>query len=141
MRRLQTNLAYLAQLADKKGSVQAAPSPSYLRPPPISIKVKLKPMPGPDGADSKAEPTDRGETAKYFQELYAKLQGLYPGVDPNKEPTFPPTSQRLGGQGPNAPKQGAQASPVPGNKKTPKMATSGPPQGQSFHTTANVTSA
>lgn len=129
MRRLQTNLAYLAQLADKKASVQAAASPTYLKPPPISTKVKLKPMPGPDGPDSKMDATDREETSRYFQELYGKLQALFPGVDHNKEPAG--SGPRPGAQGPNAAKPN-QASPVPGNKKTPKIAASMPPTANSM---------
>lgn len=131
MRRLQNNLAYLAQLADKKTSGQAAAHPLWMKPPPLNAKVKIRPMTGPDGTEGKADPGSREETIKYFNELYTKLQHLYPGVDYNKEPVFPPGA-RPGPQGPNAQKLGSQASnqpsPVPGNQNTPKMATSGPPQ-------------
>ena len=122
MRRLQTNLAYLAALADKKGSTQLPPCPAYLKAPPLHTKIKLRAMQGPDGTEGKAEPSDRDETAKYITELYLKLQGLYPDVDPNKEPTFQMSGNR---QGTNTAKPGvqtpSQASPVPGNKQTPTM--------------------
>jgi hypothetical protein len=131
MRRLQGNLAYLAQLADKKTSGQAAAHPSWMKPPPLSAKVKIRSLPGPDGSESKTEPGNREETIKYFNELYTKLQNLYPGVDYNKEP-MPQQPGRPGPPGPIAQKPPSQASnqasPVPGNQRTPKMATSGPPQ-------------
>ncbi|KAI6093519.1 hypothetical protein F4821DRAFT_252523 [Hypoxylon rubiginosum] len=127
MRRLQTNLAYLAALADKKGNVTAAPYP-YLKAPPLNTTVKLK-MQGPDGSESQDAP-DREDTVKYIQELYKKLQNLYPGVDPNKEP-MPAPSARQGAQPMNAPKHNPHApghpSPVSGKQRTPKMATSAPP--------------
>lgn len=140
MRRLQTNLAYLAALADKKGSTQLPPCPAYLKAPPLHTKIKLRAMQGPDGAEGKAEPSDRDETAKYITELYLKLQGLYPDVDPNKEPTFQMSGNR---QGTNTAKPGAQtpsqASPVPGNKQTPTMtAAATPVQLQSNQHIANT---
>ncbi|KAL7628942.1 hypothetical protein AAE478_000459 [Parahypoxylon ruwenzoriense] len=126
---LQTNLTYLAALADKKGNVTVAPCPTYLRAPPLNTSIKLK-MISPDGSDSQ-DASDRNETAKYIQELYRKLQGLYPGIDPNKEPTYPLPPARQGTQPANAAKPGTQTSsqpsPVPGKQKTPKMATSAPP--------------
>ncbi|KAI1852560.1 hypothetical protein JX265_013019 [Neoarthrinium moseri] len=139
MRRLQGNLAYLAQLADKKTSGQAAPHPNYMKPPPLSTKVKIKPMAAPDGTEGKIEPTDREETVKYFNHLYTKLQNLYPGVDYNKEPApqqpgarpGAPQGHKPGGQPSN------QASPVPGNQRTPQMTTSGAPQPQVGHPAAN----
>ncbi|KAI1209888.1 uncharacterized protein F4807DRAFT_77031 [Annulohypoxylon truncatum] len=130
MRRLQSNLSYLAALADKKGNVPAAPSPTYLKAPPLNTGVKLKMMVGPDGSESQEAP-DRDETAKYIQELYKKLQGLYPGIDPNKEPVFPVPPGRQGNQTANVTKPGSrtpgQPSPVPGKQMTPKMVTSAPP--------------
>ncbi|KAI1394063.1 uncharacterized protein F4822DRAFT_35253 [Hypoxylon trugodes] len=130
MRRLQTNLTYLAALADKKGNVTAAPCPTYLKAPPLNTSIRLKMMLGPDGTESQEAP-DRGETAKYIQELYKKLQGLYPGIDPNKEPTFPVPPGRQGPQMANAMKSGTrtpgQPSPVPGKPRTPKLMTSAPP--------------
>jgi hypothetical protein len=133
MRRLQGNLAYLAQLADKKTSGQAAAHPSYMKPPPLSTKVRTRPMPAPEGSDGKTvEPASREETAKYFHELYTRLQNLYPGVDYNKEPSLAPPGARPGQPVPNAHKPMSapsnQSSPVPGKQPTPKMAASGPPK-------------
>ncbi|KAI1107435.1 hypothetical protein F4804DRAFT_160355 [Jackrogersella minutella] len=130
MRRLQSNLSYLAALADKKGNVPAAPSPTYLKAPPLNIGIKLRMMVGPDGSESQEAP-DREETARYIQDLYKKLQALYPGIDPNKEPVFPVPPGRQGGQPANTVRPGSrtpgQPSPVPGKQKTPKMMTSAPP--------------
>ncbi|KAI2618816.1 hypothetical protein GGR54DRAFT_143869 [Hypoxylon sp. NC1633] len=131
MRRLQTNLSYLAALADnKKRDVPPAPCPTYLKAPPLNIRIKLRIAVGPDGVESQETP-DREETAKYLQDLYKKLQSLYPGIDPNKEPAYTAPPARQGTQIMNAAKPGpqtpSQASPVPGKQKTPKMATSAPP--------------
>ncbi|KAF3026897.1 hypothetical protein E8E14_015106 [Neopestalotiopsis sp. 37M] len=137
MRRLQGNLAYLAHMADNKkaASGQAAAHPSYMKPPPLSTKVRIRPMPPPEGSEGKTvEPSKREDTIKYFNDLYTKLQQLYPGVDYNKEPALPPPGARPGPQGPNAHKAMSSqsniqmASPVPGKQPTPKLATSGPPQ-------------
>ncbi|KAI1465886.1 uncharacterized protein F4812DRAFT_461573 [Daldinia caldariorum] len=129
MRRLQTNLTYLAALADKKGNVTAGPCPSYLRAPPLNTSIKLRMMVGPDGSENQEAP-DRGETAKYIQELYKKLQALYPGMDPNKEPTLGLPGGRQNAQQANAAKPGpprTPGQPSPGGQQTPKMATSAPP--------------
>ncbi|CAJ2502145.1 Uu.00g049980.m01.CDS01 [Anthostomella pinea] len=126
MRRLQSNLAYLAALADKKGGA-AAPNPAYLRAPTLNTSVKLRQMPGADENEVKAEAPTREETAKYMAELYSKLQGLYPGVDPSKEPVFPATAGRPGAAKPGTQTPG-QSSPVPGKQKTPKLASSAPQQ-------------
>ncbi|KAI1409134.1 hypothetical protein F5Y13DRAFT_170871 [Hypoxylon sp. FL1857] len=135
MRRLQTNLTYLAALADKKGNVTAAPCPTYLKAPPLNTSIKLKMIAAPDGSESQEAP-DRTETAKYIQELYKKLQSLYPGIDPNKEPTFSVAPGRQGAQPANMAKPGTrtpgQPSPIPGKQKTPKMATSAPPTGMNM---------
>ncbi len=132
MRRLQTNLSYLAALTNRKDQTMPAPCPAYLKAPPLNTNVQVRQTQGPDGAESKVDPLDREATAKYLQELYRKLQSLFPGIDPNKEPTMPVPGTRPGGQVINVPKPGSQtpsqASPISGSNKTPKMATSGPPQ-------------
>ncbi|KAK8118948.1 glutamine repeat protein-1 [Apiospora kogelbergensis] len=129
MRRLQTNLSYLAALADKKGALQAPPCPMYLKPPPLHTKVKLRPMQNPDGAEAKPEASDRDETAKYMTDLYTKLQGLYPDIDPSKEPTYQVPANRSNNTKPGV-QTPSQASPVPGNKKTPTMTAAPAPQMQ-----------
>ncbi|RYP90587.1 hypothetical protein DL770_003254 [Monosporascus sp. CRB-9-2] len=116
----------------QKDQAMPAPCPAYLKAPPLNTHVQVRPMQGPDGAESKVEPSDREATAKYIQDLYKKLQTLFPGIDPNKEPAIPLPTTRPGGQAINVPKPGSQtpsqASPIAGGNQTPKMATSGPPQ-------------
>ncbi|KAI1341572.1 hypothetical protein F5Y15DRAFT_360889 [Xylariaceae sp. FL0016] len=128
MRRISTNLSYLAALADRKGNAPMQQCPAYLRPPPLNTNIKLRHQ-GPDGAEIQSETSDRAETAKYIGELYKKLQGLYPGIDPTKEPAFPGTTGRAGGQtakpGSQTP---GQASPVPGKQTTPTLSAMGPSQ-------------
>ncbi|KAI0470186.1 hypothetical protein F4859DRAFT_123305 [Xylaria cf. heliscus] len=129
MRRLQTNLAYLAGLADKerKPTQQSQPYPAFLKPPPLNTNVKLRQVQSQDGNEVKTDIIDREETAKYIGELYRRLQALYPDIDPNKEPGVRPPAQA-----PNSTQSGTQtpgqASPVPGKQPTPTLAASGPPQ-------------
>ncbi|KAL1837105.1 hypothetical protein VTJ49DRAFT_4285 [Mycothermus thermophilus] len=103
MKRLQANLTYMFTLADRKGKPQIPPSPAYLTPPPLNLNLKIR-LPPPSGPDDPierpADPVaDRAERDQLIKSLYKKLQALYPGVDPNKEPN------------PNHPQAGAK----PGN--------------------------
>ncbi|KAI0904674.1 hypothetical protein F4823DRAFT_614167 [Ustulina deusta] len=129
MRRLQTNLAYLAGLADKerKPTQPSQLYPAYLKPPPLNTSIKLRQVQAPDGGEVKTDIIDREETTKYIGELYKRLQGLFPDIDPNKEHGIRPTAQA-----PNSTQSGSQtpgqASPVPGKQSTPTLATSAPPQ-------------
>ncbi|KAJ8122961.1 hypothetical protein ONZ43_g978 [Nemania bipapillata] len=129
MRRLQTNLAYLAGLADKerKPTQPSQPYPAYLKAPPLDTSIKLRQVQAQDGGEAKTDIIDRDETAKYIGELYRRLQALFPDIDPNKEPTIRPPVQA-----PSSAQSGAQtpgqASPVPGKQPTPTLATSAPPQ-------------
>ncbi|KAK3390218.1 hypothetical protein B0H63DRAFT_108655 [Podospora didyma] len=94
MRRLQTNLAYLAALADRKPSVQVPACPAYLMPPPLNLNLKLRipPSTSDDPNEKPLDPSsDREERDKVMKDLYKKLQALFPGIDPRKEP--PPASQ------------------------------------------------
>jgi len=139
IRRLHTNLAYMAVLADRK-SVQAPPNPAYLMPPPLNLKLKLrvpKTAPGaPDGAtELPPDPnSDREERDQLLKDLYKRLQALFPGVDPRKEPPPQPPNARPGGQQMNPgmmkPQNGqmnmgmqSNGSPGPGPQlqKTPQM--------------------
>ncbi|KAI0203794.1 hypothetical protein F4808DRAFT_415829 [Astrocystis sublimbata] len=130
MRRLQTNLAFLAGLADKerKPSQPAQPHPVFLKPPPLnaSIKRKQAQMLDQNGKDVMTDITDREETVKSLWDLYKKLQALYPDVDPNKEPGVRPPGQAPGSaqSGTQTP---SQASPVPGKQPTPTLANMGVP--------------
>ncbi|KAI0863692.1 hypothetical protein F4860DRAFT_47586 [Xylaria cubensis] len=129
MRRLQTNLAYLAGLADKerKPTQPSQPYPAFLKPPPLNTGIKLRQVQAQDGNEVKTEIIDREETAKYIGELYRKLQSLFPDIDPNKEPGIRPQAQAANStqSGTQTP---SQASPVPGKQPTPTLATSAPPQ-------------
>ncbi|KAI8635211.1 hypothetical protein F5Y19DRAFT_4047 [Xylariaceae sp. FL1651] len=140
MRRLQTNLAYLAALADKEKR-PAQPYPAYLKAPTLNTSIKLRQPQAPDGTENKTEIPDREETVKYIGELYKKLQALYPGIDPNKEPNFQISgSGRPAAQAPNSTQSGSQtpgqASPVPGKQPTPTLASSAPPQSMMSGVTA-----
>ncbi|KAI0516729.1 hypothetical protein F5B22DRAFT_606303 [Xylaria bambusicola] len=129
MRRLQTNLAYLAGLADKerKPTQPSQQFPAYLKPPPLNASIKLRQVQTQEGGEVKTDMIDREETIKYIGELYKKLQALFPEMDPNKEPGARPTAQAI-----NSTQSGSQtpgqASPVPGKQSTPIMTTSAPPQ-------------
>lgn len=92
MRRLQANLTYMFALADRKNKTPG-PSPAYLTAPPLNMQLKLKLPPStPDDAiERPADPAaDRSERDQVLKSLYKKLQSLYPGVDPKKEPAVPP---------------------------------------------------
>src|SRR3569833_1624001 len=104
MRRLHTNHAYLASLADRKGSVPVAKGPQYLLPPTLNLKIKMRgPIMPPllDSSDTKPDlDADREDRDKSLKELYRRLQALYPGVDPKV--AFPATaahSEQGGGPG------------------------------------------
>ncbi len=103
MRRLQANLSYMAALADRKPEVKVPPCPAYLTAPPLNLTLKLKAPPmGAEGADPNIDPVaDRAERDKSIKELYRRLQGVFPGFDPKKEPhTFgkPAAGQKAGAQ-------------------------------------------
>ncbi|CRK09902.1 hypothetical protein BN1723_009086 [Verticillium longisporum] len=122
MRRLQGNLSYLATMVDRdRKPATLPPSPAYLTPPPLNMKIPVKSHPpGADEETKALEPmVDREQRQKLMVELYTQLQGLYPGVDPKKEPTY----NRAPGQKPGT----AQASPVvthsQGPPQTPTSAT------------------
>ncbi|KAJ2981048.1 hypothetical protein NUW58_g6786 [Xylaria curta] len=126
---LQTNLAYLAGLAEKerKPTQPSQACPAYLKPPPLNTSIQLRQVQAQDGNEVKSDNIDREETAKYIVELYKRLQALFPDVDPNKEPSIRPPAQA-----PNSTQSGtqtpSQASPVPGKQATPTLTTSAPPQ-------------
>jgi len=129
MRRLQSNLAYLASLADRKMPVQIAKGPQYLMPPPLNPKIKLAggtPGPASESTDVKSDvKNDREEREKYLKDLYKRLQALYPGVDPKREPNAG-AGAGAGGR-PGGSRSENQTSPSPGLQKTPQMATMSAP--------------
>ena len=133
MARLKGNLAYLASLADRKVPGQIAKGPQYLTAPPLNSRVKLaSATPGPASESADAKPDTKSEPEerdKYLKDLYRRLQALYPGVDPKREPNAGGSGRPGGAHGSN------QASPSPGPQKTPQMATiSAPPQPQAAAT-------
>lgn len=124
MRRIQYNLAYLAAIADRshKPSSQIPPHPAVISAPALSPlpkpptsspsspngAVKL----GTDGA-ADIEGEDRAETLK---KQYRRLQELFPGVDPKKEPVVQPAQaaqkqqqQQQQQPGPSAPQKAQMA--------------------------------
>jgi hypothetical protein len=98
MRRLQSNLAYLAAIADRshKPSSQIPPHPAILSAPPLTPKAlsinhtistsspntNLKKE---EYEDKKAEDFEE-DRDKILKDQYKRLQALFPGVDPKKEP-------------------------------------------------------
>ncbi|KAL2266986.1 hypothetical protein VTJ83DRAFT_4263 [Remersonia thermophila] len=105
MKRLQANLTYMFALADRKGKPQIPPSPAYLTPPPLNLNLRIR-LPPPSGPDDPierpADPVaDRAERDQLIKSLYKKLQALYPGVDPNKEPN--PNQLQAGASKPGGP--------------------------------------
>lgn len=132
MRRLQGNLSYLAALADRKASIQIPPCPSYLTPPPLNRNLKIKnPPAGSDSNDRKTDPiADREERIKLMTELYTKLQSLFPGVDPKREPAFQPQRPQGHypgtGQGPGQKVPGSHGSPVASHSQGPMQTPTNP---------------
>lgn len=106
MKRIQSNLSYLASLADRKMTVNAAKGPSFLSAPSLSLNFRLRPPPPPTAPDAvlpegMQDPNgDREERFKYIRELYGRLQGFYPGIDYTKEPAFAAAQPNQAGAGP-----------------------------------------
>jgi len=95
MRRLQSNLAYLAAIADRshKPSSQIPAHPAIMSAPPIPSKSQptSATTSSPQAETKKEESTDvkmpdNEDHAEILREQYKKLQALFPGVDPKKEP-------------------------------------------------------
>lgn len=88
MRRLQANLSYLASLADRKINQPQLPCPAYLSPPPFNHSIQMRAQPTQPGDTTEVvDPNeDRKERDQFLQEQYQKLQALFPGMDPKKEP-------------------------------------------------------
>ncbi|KAN0104835.1 hypothetical protein V8E51_010580 [Hyaloscypha variabilis] len=128
MRRLQCNLAYLAAIADRshKPSSQIPAHPAIMFAPPPSQKPSGQHTPSSisspttkkeDSSEDKKPDQDvkrpeemEAERALAVGDLYKKLQALFPGVDPKKEPPVARNQQQMQAQ---AQKQNAAA--VQGN--------------------------
>ena len=147
MRRLQANLTYMFALAERNKGKPVPPSPAYLSSPPLNLQLKLR-LPPPTAGEEPplerpADPiADRVERDAVLKGLYKRLQSLYPGVDPRKEPAPSravgtgagvgtgnlkgPNGQAAGSVGSNhsspAPNQGqGQGTPLMGNASAPGL--------------------
>ena len=127
----------MAALADRKPSVPVPPYPAYLSAPSLNLAINIRSqIPSQDGPDKKVDAkADRDDRDKSLKELYKKLQGLFPNIDPRKEPAFQMGNSRAAaqaqqgqqGQAQKSGQMGNQGSP-PAAQKTPQMANmSGPP--------------
>lgn len=90
MRRLQANLSYMAALADRKPDVKGPLCPAYLTAPSLNLALRLRAQPiGAEGTEANVDvAADRAERDKSIRELYRRLQTVFPGFDPKKEPAF-----------------------------------------------------
>lgn len=122
LRRLNANLQYLAALADRKNKLP--PCPAILSAPPLNMGLSVRYLPeNAEGADGPVDAAaDREERNKYLRGLYGKLQALFPGIDPKREPAF--SIQRAGAGAGAQQKQGS-----PQGQGTPRMASAAAPVG------------
>lgn len=122
MRRVQANLSYMVAMAERKPEVKVPPCPAYLSAPPLNLSLKLRPFPITlEGRDTDVDTVaDRQERDRLIKDLYLRLQAVYPGFDPKKEPAY-----RMPGPGQKAgPQSSNQPSPiVPQNPQMPNMTT------------------
>jgi hypothetical protein len=110
MRRLQSNLAYLAAIADRahKPSSQIPPHPAIMSAPPMTSHSNSAPdaanIPKPESDGSETKKVDgeaqketkvesrglsgesREERIEMLKEQYKRLQALFPDADPKKDP-------------------------------------------------------
>lgn len=123
LRRLNANLQYLAALADRKNKLP--PCPAIISAPPLNMAISVRYVPeNAEGAEGPVDPAaDRQERIKHLRGLYEKLQGLFPGIDPKKEPAFSMQNARPQQQQ----KQGQQGSPAGQGRGTPQMANAAAP--------------
>ncbi|KAJ5054881.1 uncharacterized protein L3040_001143 [Drepanopeziza brunnea f. sp. 'multigermtubi'] len=105
MRRLQSNLAYLAAIADRshKPSSQIPAHPTIMTAPALSLKSPPRATSSSPKADTKKDepgekPEDEGNRGERLREQYRQLQALFPGVDPKKEPQMQPVNPALRAQ-------------------------------------------
>ncbi|KAK7403665.1 hypothetical protein QQX98_010547 [Neonectria punicea] len=125
MRRLQANLSYMAALADRKPEVKAPPCPAYLSAPPLNLSLKLRPLAAtPDGSENNIDPVaDRDERDRSIKDLYTRLQAVFPGFDPKKEPLYrmPPQTGGPQGQKPSGAMSAMANQGSPTGQRTPQM--------------------
>lgn len=98
MRRLQSNLAYLAAIADRshKPAAQIPSHPAIMFAPTLTYKpAHTIPISAPTNDDDPASKPEEGheDRREILKEAYERLQALYPGVDPKKDtPAGPPNA-------------------------------------------------
>lgn len=105
MRRLQANLGYLAAIADRpnKPSSQIPPHPAIISAPPLIARpggtatsepseVEPKKEEADDKSGVNVTSEDRYQRIETLKSQYKKLQDLFPGVDPKKEPPAQPAN-------------------------------------------------
>lgn len=99
MRRLQANLAYLAAIADRshKPSSQIPTHPAIMAAPPLMPKPQNTSAVSTPASELKKDESeekdvveDREARVETLKMQYKKLQDLFPGVDPKKDPSAQP---------------------------------------------------
>ncbi|KAI0996273.1 hypothetical protein K3495_g11907 [Podosphaera aphanis] len=87
MRRLQSNLAYLAARTDRNKPLNQLPThPQFMSPPtPSSNLTQLNSIVNTSPNSSRNKDEGEVDRIEVIREYYRKLQALYPGVDPRKE--------------------------------------------------------
>lgn len=86
MKRLQVNFQYQSSI-QRNPATAVFPAP-FLTAPPLSttLKLKLPPASPDDVLERPLDPSaDRLQRIEGLKQLYAKLQALFPGVDPKRE--------------------------------------------------------
>jgi hypothetical protein len=151
MKRLQSNLAYLAAIADRshKPSSQIPAHPAIMLAPSIKPRTtnsvsssSPKTEDRADGMEDKKPDTSDAERIETLKDYYKQLQALFPGVDPNKEPVLPQPNaaartqaQQMAAQQAQAQQMasqhGGQSNPMAGKQIQMPGQVGGPVQGQS----------
>lgn len=130
MKRLQANLTYMAAVADRKPEVKVPPCPAFLSPPQLNLSLRLRANPiGMEGNEAQFDPlADREHRDMSIKELYQRLQEVFPGIDPKKEPTYrqaPAGAQRPGNPGMNQTSPTSQQAPQMPNMNAPQPGQAG----------------
>jgi hypothetical protein len=125
MRRLQANLTYMAALADRKPDAKIPPCPAYLTAPPLNLSLRLRAQPiAPEGVEYPLDPVaDREQRDQSIKELYERLQSVFPGFDPRKEPAYgkPGVTQKASTSSMSQASPTGQKTPQMGNMPAPPM--------------------
>lgn len=105
------------------------PCPAYLSAPPLNLALRPRALPlSTDPTKPPPDPaTDREQRDRSIKELYVRLQAVFPGFDPKKEPAYGrQTSVLKGGHaGMNQASPVAQRTPQMGNMPAPSASRTG----------------